>query len=206
MAKKSITKFQNTITRSKGLLAIYSATISKPEFAGHNTTDLIRSALVLAVSGLDNYFTSRFSESLVPFLKKNKPQKNLVDILEKSGLDTIQTLEMLTMDRPYRRIRKLIDQYLSEYTTQKFEVIDKLFIVYAIPNLSIDAQGLSKKKRLLSSINKAIKRRHAIAHAADYNEHDNLSNIDINVVTKWIDDIKLFVEKCEDIISKVLDK
>ncbi|MCO6496816.1 MAG: hypothetical protein J5I50_04040 [Chitinophagaceae bacterium] len=201
---KAIDTFNKTITRSNGLLTMYEKAHGNPDFDGLNKTDLIRSALVLAVSGMDSFFTSRFTENLVGFIKNKGATKSLIEILEKAGLNTEQSLEMLTMDRPYRRIRTLVDQYLSDYTTQRFDVIDKLFLVYGIKDLTQNAQGISGRKNLKKSIQKTVKRRHEIAHAADYNAHDKLKEIDLERVRKQIAEIKLFVESCEKLIVKIL--
>ena len=201
---KAIDTFNKTINRSNGLLTIYEKAHTNNAFDGLNKTDIIRSALVLAVSGMDSYFTSRFTENLVKFIKSNGPTKDLIKILEEAGLNTQQALEMITMDRPYRRIRTLVDQHLSDYTTQRFEVIDELFKVYGIKDLTDNAQGLTKRIGLKKTIQKTVKRRHEIAHAGDYNQHDKLKEVDITRVKKQIADIKLFVESCETLIKIIL--
>lgn len=196
--------FQKTIKRSYGLLNIYEKAHNNDDFTGQNITDLIRASVVLAVSGMDAYFTSRFSESLVSFLKDNGPTKDLIDILYKAGLDTEQALEMLTMKRPYRRVRTLVDEHLSKHVTQRFNVIDDLFKVYGIQNLSDNAQGLSGRKTLKRRVEKTVKRRHSIAHNGDYNSHHRLRDIKSGTIKKQIKDVELFVNKCEALISKVL--
>lgn len=76
------------------------------------------------------------------FLKRRRATDDLTALLFEAGLDTKAALEMLTMQRPYRRIRTLVESYLSKYTTQKQEVIDKLFLVYGVKGLCKTAQGL----------------------------------------------------------------
>jgi len=205
MADSAFDTFNKTIKRSNGLISIYEKTQNNDDFAGQNITDLVRSAVVLSVSGMDAYFTSRFSESLVSFIKENGPTEDLIDILYKAGLDTEQALEMITMDRPYRRVRTLIDENLSKHVTQRFEVVDDLFKVYGIPNLSDDAQGLADRKTLKKRVKKTVKRRHSIAHNGDYNRHYRLRDVNSDAIQKQIDEIELFVEKCEELIGNVLD-
>lgn len=201
---KAIDIFHKTIDRSLGLIKIYELTTEKVEFNVHNKTDLIRSAVVLSVSGMDAYFTSRFTESLVGYIKKNGATKNLVAVLSDAGLNTEQALEMLTMDRPYRRVRFLVDDYMARQVTQRFDRIDELFKVYGIPELSKNAQGISKKKKLLTNVEVTVKRRHNIAHTGDYNKHDRLIDINPNKTKKQIQNIKLFVDSCEELISKII--
>lgn len=154
---------------------------------------------------MDAYFTSRFSESLVSYIKENGPTKDLIEILHKAGLDTEQALEMIPMRRPYRRVRTLIDEHLSKHVTQRFDVIDELFKVYGILNLSDNAQGLASRKTLKRRVEKTVKRRHSIAHNGDYNKHYRLRDINADAIKKQIEEIELFVEKCEELITKVLD-
>ena len=119
-------------------------------------------------------------------------------------MDVKQSLEMISMERPHRRIRTLVDQYLSNYTTQRLDVIDKLFRVYGIANLTKNAQGLSGKKKLLKNVEASVSRRNEIAHAGDYNSHDKLQEIARDKTEKQIGNIKLFVEKSEELIFKII--
>lgn len=204
MANNAYNIFQKTIKRSNGLIQIYEKAKDNEDFSGYNITDLIRSAVVLSVSGMDAYFTSRFTESLIPFIKKNGATKDLINILYEAGLDTEQALEMLTMNRPYRRVRTLVDQHLSKHVTQRFNVIDELFKIYGINNLSDNAEGLCGRKTLKTRVERTVKRRHSIAHNGDYNSHYRLKEINSKTIQKQIDDVELFVEKCEELIAKVL--
>lgn len=203
-SKKAVKVFNETISRCDQLLLLYHDQILGNNNWILDSSDVLRATLVLAISGFDRYFTSRFSEELVSFLKKNKAKDNLIAILEKAGFNTGQALEMYRMQRPGRRIRKLIDNYLSTYTTQKFHIIDELFVVYGIKNLTKRAAEHTKKKRILNSVSKSIARRHSIVHAADYNEYDKLTKINYRDVVRWVSDIARFVNSCEFIISKVL--
>ena len=111
---------------------------------------------------------------------------------------------MLTMQRPYRRIRTLVENYLSNYTTQKQDVIDKLFVVYGVKGLCKHAQGHAKKKKLLTSVNAAVLRRHSIVHAGDLNSHNKSRNIDTKLATRYITNVALFVANAEAVLVKSL--
>ena len=80
-----------------------------------DVADLLRSGLVFSVAAMDSYFTARFAELLVPFLKKHGPTDGLVTLLDDAGLDTREALEMIEMARPYRRVRTLMDSYFDRY-------------------------------------------------------------------------------------------
>jgi hypothetical protein len=101
-------KFGKTIERSVKLIKLYGVPqnvrnklpdLNHP-ISDEDACDLLRSAVVLAVSGMDAYFTDKFAELLVPFLKRFGPTPGVVHLLSEAGLDTKTALEMLAMDRP----------------------------------------------------------------------------------------------------------
>ena len=136
MNSKSFEKFRKTIRRCESLVQSYE---TLHQFSSANLgqnipvpKDIIRGAVVLSIAALDAYVTDVFAEKLVPYLKRYTPDKSLIELLNTAGLDTKEALNLLSMERPYRRIRTLISQYYSKYTTQKFDVIDKMFLPYRL--------------------------------------------------------------------------
>jgi hypothetical protein len=111
-------QFNSTIERSARLIELYKrlhgrrlnsqGSIPKLNCNHDNLSDLLRAALVLAVSGMDAYFTNKFADLLVPYIKKYNPSKNLVELLSNAGLDTEQALYLIQMSRPTRRLRTII--------------------------------------------------------------------------------------------------
>lgn len=201
----AIATFNSTIARAKALVALHANLTKTQKAALPDPNDLLRAAVAFAVAGMDAYFTDRFSESLVKFLKNRGATPDLTKLLTQAGLDTKAALEMLTMQRPYRRIRTLIESHLSEYTTQKQHVIDELFLVYGVKNLCKNAQGLSTRKKLLTSVDGAILRRHSIVHAGDLNAHDKARPIDAKLTCRYVNNIELFVTKSEELLVKSLN-
>lgn len=200
----AIVSFRNTIARAKSLITLRDSLTTAQQTAPLDANDLLRSSVAFAVAGMDAFFTDRFSESLVAFLKKRGATIDLTRVLNKAGLDTKAALEMLTMERPYRRVRTLVETYLSDYTTQKQNVIDELFLVYGVKDLCKNAEGLAKKKKLLTSVNAAVFRRHSIVHAGDLNAHNKPRSIDNKLATRYVANIELFVEKAEALLVKAL--
>lgn len=82
--------------------------------------DIVRGAVVLGVAALDAYVTDVFTEKLVKYLKRYTPSDSLVQLLNEAGLDTRMTLKLITMDRPYRGVRTLIDRYLKDTLLKNF--------------------------------------------------------------------------------------
>lgn len=166
--------------------------------------DLLRSATALAVAAMDTYFTDRFCESVVSFIKKKGSTPGLIKVLKEAGFNTEVALEMLTMDRPYRRIRTLVEHHLSGLTTQRQHVIDELFSVYSVKDFSKHTQGIANRQTLLQRVDDFVRRRHAIVHEGDHNSHSKLNKIDVTYVSKHISDIELFVTSAEELLKKSL--
>jgi hypothetical protein len=162
--------------------------------------------VVLSVAAMDNYFTKKFAEVLVPFLKKKGPTKSLTTLLGEAGLNTEEALIMLQMDRPYRRVGTLVRTHLSRYTTQHFEKIDQLFDCLGVKGLSKHAADKTKRKRLLASIRLLVKRRNEIAHEGDLNDYGKVQVINPDQTVKRIQDVKRFVEAANEIIDSAAGK
>lgn len=109
-------------------------------------------------------------------------------------------LELIKADRPYRKIRTLIDRYYAKYTTQRLCVIDKLFLQYRIKNITKRAADKSGKKTLLSSVEKIIERRHSIVHDGDYNDFKKIKQVKDGDI-KRIKDLKVLVDNMDEIIE-----
>lgn len=198
MAKTASNRFQSVVTRCDTLLT-HAEEIDEPL-----KSELIRMAVVLAVAGMDAFFTEKFSELLVPYIKRKKPTKDLLVILEKAKFDLSAAITMLQMDRPHRRIRKLVDDYLETYTTQTTKAIDELFKSFGLKDFSENARKKTKRKKLLAGIQKVVLRRHEIVHQADLNAQGTLRNLSPPQVKKQVRNIKLFVDAADSIASNVL--
>lgn len=170
---------------------------------GHKAvyTDIGRSGVVLAVAAMDAYFTRRFSELLVPYLKAKGTTKALSELLESAGLDVAQALALAIMDRPFRRIRALVDGYLERYTAQKSDRIDSLFAAYGLTELSKHAMNKAGRKTLKRSVAILVERRHQIVHEGDLNKHGKLNDFDWVEMAKRLRDLKMLVDAADQIIE-----
>lgn len=212
MTKKSIEskaykKYNKTFSRAIGLIRLYII-IEKQKKKGsidyQHTTDLIRSSIVLGVSAMDAYFTDRFCDIVVPYLKKHGPSKDLIQLLEKAGLDVEEALIMASMKRPFWRIKTLVHEYLDTYVTQRFEVIDELFMCFHIKNFSENVKKISKRTTILRSIEKLVQRRHEIVHEGDINDHGRLNKIKPRRIYNRLHNLDKFVSEADAFITKVL--
>lgn len=164
-----------------------------------------RAGIVIAVAAFDRYFTTRFAECVTPILRCEGPTDGLIELLSKAGLDLKGALGLLHADRPYRRIRNLIDEHFSELTTQKFHVIDSLFKTIGLGDFSANVEKKTKRKQLRTSIEKLVERRHAIVHEGDLNSYGRLTAVDPHDALKRIEHIKLFVESAELLINNRME-
>jgi hypothetical protein len=213
MPSKSFTQFKSVLKRATDLrdladYLLYDEAKLKLDVEGnfHGFSDIGRASIVLGVSAMDQYFTRRFCELLVPFLKKNGPTEGLIKMLAEAGFDTKEALIAMGMSRPYRRIRTLVENHLENYTTQRFEVIDNLFLSIGLKDLSANSEKKTKRKTLKCSITKLVQRRHAIAHAGDLNTHGKLSPIDFKNLKMRLKDLHDFVSAADQIIENRLKK
>ena len=203
MPSKAHEKFIKTVRRCEALVESYKKLqLINAEAEGDVPTpkDIVRGAVVLAVAALDTYVTDAFTEKLVPYIKRFNPDQELIDLLFEAGLDTKEALQLLGMERPYRRIRTLIETYYASYTTQKFEVIDQIFKPYRLVKITENAARRSGKESIKKSVGKLVERRHKIAHAGDYNSHGRIVDIDEEKIGRRIKHLELLVTNMDAIL------
>lgn len=198
--------FDRTMKRAEGQITFYKRlldvnwrkTKAPPQ---DELVEVVRTAVILGVSAFDAYFTDRFAEAFVPYIKKHGPTNGIISLLEEAGLDLRGALALLGMQRPYRRIRTIVDNHLDRHVTQRFDAIDKLFQSYGIKQLCSHAEKKVGRTKLLIRISKLIERRHAIVHNGDLTNHGQLRSINFNDVEKRLSDISLLVDSCDQIIT-----
>ena len=160
--------------------------------------DMIRAAVVIGVAAFDRYFTAKFCDVLVPHLKKApKLSNDLLVRLEKAGLNTEFALQLAVSKRPYRKIRTIVQNSLSRFTTQRSSTIDALFVSLGLIDLSKNSQKKAKRINLNKRIQKLVEIRNDIAHEA----HGNAKNITSVDIRGRLEDLKLFVTNCDVIID-----
>lgn len=203
MPTKAYDKFLKTVRRCESLVESYKKLQALDQANGEDIPtpkDIVRGAVVLAVAALDTYVTDAFVEKLVPYLKRYTPDEELIELLYDAGLDTKEALVLLSMDRPYRRIRTLIEDYYASYTTQKFDVIDQIFKPYRLKKITDNAARKSGTFSIKKSVGKLVERRHQIAHAGDYNGHGRIIDIDEGQIGKRIVHLELLVTHIDEIL------
>ena len=201
-------RFTTNIQRSGNLVQMHDAFFNDEhdhgvrKWSSDAIQDLLRAAVVFAVAAMDTYFTARFAECLVPYLKKHGPSDSLIALLDKAGFTTRQALEMMDMQRPYRRVRSLIDAHLERFTTQRSDVIDELFLAYGLKDFCRHAESATKRSTLLKRIDGVVQRRHAIVHEGDLTRFGKHTPVSRSETARWLRDITTFVDAAHAITSR----
>ena len=194
-------KFQRTQNRCSMLVKLYEELHRKKLTSNR---DLARSSVVLAVASMDAYFTDKFCDLVVPVLKRgHRVGDGLANLLNDAGLDVRQALEMLAMERPYRRIRTLVTRHLELRVTQRLDAIDELFVCLGLKDFCAKVQARLHRKNLLKRVRTLVERRHKIVHYGDYNQHYRLRPIDVARTRRQLADLQLLVEEAERLLNEV---
>lgn len=196
---KAKEKFDRTFERCNKLISLYKS--SSQQEQGHGNQDLLRAAIVLSVAALDAYCTDCFSEHFVSFIKNNEISDKMEKALEKYGLKLRTAVGFLRTDKndAYSIIKELVQKYYERYTTQKIEIIDQLFDLYNLKEITKCAQRRAKDEHLLEDVEKTVNRRHKIVHEGDY-DNKRIGNV-AESDYKRIQSIKTLVDNMEYIIN-----
>jgi hypothetical protein len=198
MPTKAFEQFKKTIQRSESMIAFY---IKNKDIKGITfPKDIVRGAVVLSVAAFDAYVSNVFVEKLVPYIKNNPLNGDLLKFLETTGVTVKLALDLLKTDNPYKKIQALVEKYYLKHSTQKLETVNELFKRYGIEDIVSKAAAMTKGKRTAHSIEVLIEKRHQIAHNGDYSRTGKLIDIDETIFKKRIKDLELFVESLDKII------
>ncbi|NRP12803.1 hypothetical protein XMM379_001045 [Aliiroseovarius sp. xm-m-379] len=209
---KPLHQFGKTIDRANALLDIFSErefqiATGVPATAEYiQEDDIVRAATVIAVAAMDHYFTAKFTDVLATFLKTNEPSDELLKVLEKAGLTTKVALELATMKRPFRRVRTMVQNHLSRYTSHRAAAIDKLFSSLNLKGLCGRAEAKLKRKNLLKRLDNFVELRNEISHSAHISTRGQVKAIDVERIRGLIDDLDWFVRTCDGLIENHIKK
>ena len=166
-------------------------------------SDLTRSSIVLAVAGFDDYFTSRFTENIVPYIRRRGVTKGLEDMLARSGFSYAEAIDMATMKRPMSRLKSIIQDGLENYVTQKIETIDALFLSIGVENLCQRVQEHAGRKTMIRRVEILIEKRHEIVHKGHLDKRGRIKNISARDTRGRIDDLYLFIWNTDVLLNKI---
>ncbi len=199
--KKSAAKarFDETMTRCDGLIALYEST---------KNDDLLRAVVVLGVAALERYLKDRFLKLFIPFLKKELKKesgwnKSTRKLLKDSGVDEdFWRASALSQTRNvFAKISAKVRAYVRNgITLQQKKKIEHLYTCYGMANIIQDAVGKAERKRLWQSVNKLIRRRHQVAHQADYLNAGKLDEIGEKEIEMRLGHVRKLVDSINDVL------
>ena len=204
MSYKAINRFEINLRRAIGMCRVYAGLKEADEKYRRHRVDVLRASIVFCVAAMDAYFTDKYCQLLVPYLKKHGPNSRLQERLEKSGFNICQALEMATMKRPYRRISSMMQKRLSKFTTQTTSDINKLYLDFGIDKFLQNVESSVNRKNLLRRVEILVERRHKIVHAGDLNSRSRPNTIDLRDTTSRMKDINELVFSAEIYLDKRL--
>jgi HEPN superfamily RiboL-PSP-like protein len=194
---KPLTVFHKTIVRASALISLRETELETPE-----PDDLIRAAVIISIAGFDRYFTAKYCDILIPYLKSGeKVHSDLYNSLQNAGLDAKFALELLAAKRPYRKIRTIVQNSLSQHTTHRDDKIDELFLRIGLKFLCKNAESMAGRKTLVTGTMKLVNIRNEIAHEAHVQVNGKTRKISASEITSRISDMQLFVESCDKLID-----
>lgn len=201
------TKFDKVLERATALCDLHERleTHGVPgddDVANLSLDDLLRSALMLGVSGMDAYYRDKFVERLVPYTKKHGTKKVLENALEKAGVTMADILPLLGNARPHRTLRNRIADWLARKPMHDLDQIDTLFQGFGLEKLTENAAKKDGAKTINTLVKKAVQRRHDIAHYGDYHAGKNsLKSMKRKWTRQQLNRIQRLVNESEAIIT-----
>lgn len=156
------------------------ATLTREDFSTEALDDLLRSAIMLGVSGLDRYVHERVVKNIVKSLRAgnlNRSQEEF-SIPAHLALDVTRALQDASKRgeglRPANEIRNKVQEIIHLRPFQSWREIEYAFELIGISNLSGQLQtayavgDIRPKKRELNEI---VRRRNNIVHEGDLIRH-----------------------------------
>ena len=200
-------RFDETMIRCNALTALFDST---------RNDDLLRAAVVLGVAAMERYLKDRFLESFIPFLKAEQKRKGVGKwnkatdkLLLDSGIDT-DFWKNSTLCPPKKILAKLSkkvrDYVRTRMVLQKRKSIEGLYTCYGIRDIIPFAEGRAERKTLWDSVEKLIKRRHQVAHGADYLYAGKLDGIDKKEIVRRLGHVSKLVNYIDEILKLCFKK
>jgi len=208
---KAIAAFELTYQRALDLIAIHRKLHSRGK-PPRKSADILRAAVVFAVSGMDAYFTDKIRENAVPLIKMLHGQdlpESLVNVIS-DQLNTGQMLRVMLQKRPLAHIGSAVRRALAQRTYQDPGKIEKGLKIIKVSNFWCEvARELgTTQKRLKSDVAAVVLRRHKIVHQGDLGRakktRHRLTQLGRSEAEKMVKTIGKFVQAANKVIDKQL--
>ncbi|MCL4179180.1 MAG: hypothetical protein KJ072_15740 [Verrucomicrobia bacterium] len=189
------------------------AKLNASAFAKADMDDLLRSALVMAVSALDRYVHERICKGIVLAYRKSSLLKEQRDFsipvsLALAATEALRKAHKAGLAvRPANEIRKKIQELLHTRPFQSWQEIDYGFKLLGISGLAGKMQAsmnVASFDVVRNQLNAVVMRRHKIVHEGDLERHLRGGHPKKNAIgKKFVADSITFLEKLVDHLEGV---
>lgn len=195
-------RFDETLNRCNSLMELF-------EKAPNG--DLLRAAVVLAVAALDKYCKDKFLDFFEGYygdaLKAHANLECCDAYLDKKGIDIKVRLSLYQkhatgeLSCPERDMARLLRDELQRDTFQRVDAITELFKCFGLNDIIKRAVEKSGRPDVWKSVADLIRRRHQIAHSADYGTGAGVESIEEDAVGRWLDELSQLVNCIDSIVD-----
>ena len=206
---RAVDAFDSTIKRARALVKAHhklhgAGPGKRPRFH----SELLRAALVTAVSALDAYFHDKIIENVRKTIRRTSPDfpDHLVQLIaEGNKADNVvkDFLQIAMKDRPLARVATIVSRKLNEKTFQDPGKIAWGMQLIGIGNFwpRVANEMNMTEPEVKSLLMKYIKRRHAIVHRGDLGTSKKTKHrvrkVSGEFAENCIDDVSRFVHSVE---------
>lgn len=209
MMMKALDAFDLTHQRALALIDIHRKLHSRGK-PPKKSADILRSAVVLAVAGMDAYFTDKISENAVPLIRKlggkDLPGK-LVDAVS-NQMNSQQMLEAMLRQKPLAHVGTAVRKALANNTYQDPGKIEQGLRMLGVSNFwcEVAAELGMAQTDVRSSLARVVKRRHDIVHKGDLGTtkktKHKLRALGRTEAEEMVQTIDRFVRAADEVINK----
>jgi len=204
----AIDNFRNVIHRAEAMVALHKTLCPRGKPRAEHA-DLLRAAVVTAVSGMDGYFHERIPESIARFVRAKKGRNlpgRLVQLIKEAATHD-RLIEVLFEERPLSHIATMVRKSMADRTYQDAGKIEDAIKILGVEDLWFKmAQKLKvSKDKAKTHIQSYVQRRHQIVHRGDFGQTKRTKNQLKPMARPYADncvrEIGRFVEAIDSIVE-----
>jgi len=165
---------------------------------------------VLAVGAVDAYVHDKVSENLVPFIKRalknnSNDLEPIEKILKRAEVQTRQYLSWLTFDRPFVKVRQVIDSHMSYESLQHPGSIRDAFILIGKRDIWSRCSKLMNRteKEISDQLVDLARRRNQIVHEGDREKSRLKKHQERNINPDWVHAQLDFIEHLVNALERL---
>lgn len=200
--------FRETIKRARAFAELHEelCPVGKPR---HEYADILRAAVVFAVSAMDAYLHDKILEKVTPLVIARKGKQlpgKLVEIIKDEATHE-RLLEIIFEERPPAHLATLVRKHISDLTFQNAGKIEGALKVLGLDDVWYQVGtrlGVGKEKAR-GFVQAYVDRRHAIVHEGDLGKakkiRHRLAKITRPYAKKCVSDVERFIGAIDYLIE-----